>query len=72
MLKNKAQIARETPAESGRFRARNVREGIIIFCHQKAPHAAQCRCCAQSVPVVPGGGGHFHIEGDGDVPLDRV
>ena len=20
----------------------------------------------------PGGGGHFHIEGDGDVPLDRV
>ena len=20
----------------------------------------------------PGGGGHLHIEGDGDVPLDRV
>ena len=25
-----------------------------------------------SLTLPPGGGGHFHIDGDGDVPLDRV
>ena len=44
---------------------------ILYFCRYP-PLGGLTTTCVDKLVAIPGGGGHFHIEGVGDVPLARV